>query len=122
MRIQTRRMVAEQARSMRLLREALTDSLANESSLAADCVQLEQRANRAEAEAEAARGAITAGHAELLAENERLRKANKILHGIVNEAMGYGPAELAVIDAGGEKALTAAEREAAAAAVKVSAT
>lgn len=102
---------------MRLLRDDLAASHANETRLAADLTTARQRADRAEAEASSAREALTGGHAVLLAETQRLRIANRQLHKQVEDAIGYGPAELAVIDAGGEQALAAAEREARAAAV-----
>lgn len=109
---------------MRLLREDLAASHANEAALAADVIRAKQRADiaewradRAEEESKAAREALTGGHAQLLAANQQLRIANRQLHKQVADAMGYGPAELAVIDAGGDKAFAAAERAAREAAV-----
>lgn len=124
MRIQTSAHVEAQDRALRLLREDLAASHANGVALAADVTRAKQRADAAEAradraehEAKTAREALTGGHARLFAENQQLRIANRALHQQVANAMGYGPAELAVIDAGGEQALAAAEREARAAAV-----
>lgn len=114
MRIQTRQQVEEQARAWRLLREDLKATRQHAAALAADLVQTRQRADRAEAEATTAREALTKGHSELLADNDRLRRANRVLQQQVEDAIGYGHAELAVIDAGGEKALAAAQMAAAA--------
>jgi hypothetical protein len=112
MRIQTRRHIDEQARAMSLLRADLRETRAHAAQLAADLTKTRQRADLAEAEAVIARESLTKGHGELLAANQRLRIANRELHKQVNNAMGYGPAEQAVIDAGGEQALAAAERAA----------
>lgn len=103
---------------MRILRAELRDSVANEAALATQLVQERQRADRAEAEAVTARESLTAGHGELLAENQRLAKAVRSLNRQLDDALGYSPKQLAVIDAGGEKALATAQLAAHAAAVK----
>jgi len=117
----TRRTQAETARAMRLLRDDLQETRAHAAQLADDATRAKQRADNAEAEATAARAALTSGHRELLVANQRLRIANRTLHQQINNAMGYGPAELAVIDAGGDAAFAAAERAERAAAVTASA-
>jgi hypothetical protein len=104
------------------LRADLRASIANEAALAAQLVQEIQRADRAEAEAATARESLTAGHRALLAENECLRKTARSLRGQLDDAMGYSAMELGVIDAGGEKALAAAQLAAHAAAAKASTT
>lgn len=104
-------------RAFRLLELDLQDTQAHNAQLAKDRVAAIKRADTAEAEAELAREALTAGHRELLAEKRRLAakckqltEANRLLNRQLNDAMGYGPSELAVIDAGGEQALAAIEK------------
>jgi len=105
------------ARVVRLLRADLRETREHRAQLAEQLVSARQVADVAHAEAELAREALTAGHRDLLAENHRLdakckqlTEANRLLNRQLNDAMGYKPGELAVIDAGGEQALAAIEK------------
>lgn len=107
------------ARVVRLLRADLKEEQAHRAQLADQLMTARQVADIAEAEAQIAREALTAGHRELLDENQRQAaeikrqaEAIRLLNRQLSDAMGYGPHELAVIDAGGEQALAAIEKAA----------
>jgi hypothetical protein len=97
-------------RVVRLLRAELVDTRKHAADLAEQLVSARQAADVAHAEVELAREELAAGHRELRAENTALREANRLLHRQLNDAMGYGPSDLAVIDAGGKQALAALEK------------
>jgi len=121
MRIQTDRERRETLALIRGLRRDLRASETERAELAEQLCTSRREEAALRDELDAIDSSVVQAHRELLAANQQLRIANRHLHKQVEDAMGYGPAELAVIDAGGEKALAAAEREAADAAVKVSA-
>lgn len=122
MRIQTDRERRETLALIRSLRRDLKASERERAALAEQLRAARSEAGAVQAELDAIDSSVVQAHRELLARNQQLRIANRQLHKQVEDAMGYGPAELAVIDAGGEKALAAAEREAHETAAKVSAT
>lgn len=121
MRIQTNREHDETLALIRSLRRDLKASDAERVVLADQLRKARAKTGAVQAELDAINSSVVQAHRDLLANNQQLRIANRQLHKQLEDAIGYGPAELAVIDAGGEKALAAAEREAAAAAAAVKA-
>jgi hypothetical protein len=111
MMIWTRRRREElHARVVRLLRADLRETREQAAQLAADRVAAIKRADTAEAEAQIAREALTAGHRDLLAENVRLaseidllRRDRNGLRSQLDNALGRSYEQHAAIDAGSSK-------------------
>jgi hypothetical protein len=118
MRLQTDREHKQTAVLIRTLRRDLRAADAERAETAEQLLRSRREAIALRAELDAIDSSVVKAHRELLAVNQQLRISNRSLRGQLDDAMGYSAMELGVIDAGGEKALAAAQITAHAAAAK----
>jgi chromosome segregation ATPase len=128
MRIVSARWLTEQAAERDRLREQVAELKNEVLDQGRAAGRLASRTATAEGCLAGARAALAAPYREMKercarqeAELTSLKRAYRALTAQLNDALGYSPAALSVIDADGEKALATAERAAHAAATKATA-